>query len=505
MKTIELRLADTLHHEADGLPDAEVARVVPAAPHRPHFLRPGFAAPVAVLAVMVLAAPLIWLSTQRSGGGSAVEDPSSSQPATSQPTHPGTTAVPSPTFTGLLGEIVDLLPTGFNPETAIPVFVGEGSVEQVVADYIEARHLTTDAGIAQVEEQDGYTLAQWAWGQLIDNTAIEPGLSGWLLMRPTDGGLEILAATTEGVDLSDLAISDGNLGGSVETDTAQTMGVDVLDLDGTPVESSPNPEGMPDADMVWGTAAAGDPPLTLDLAVTEPFVVRVNLVGGALLSISEVAFGQAEADVEEVTMTTTTMATTTTPDTERVAAIAAELGGSAMSQEKLKLITGLESDMAYSGYLIDSTTTPDGSYELGLIVYEEDLPTEEPMTCFTSYAITQGVNVAGGGICGLSPESVAEIAAFDVLIGGSCGGVPKEEPVVEGVWTLLTVWGIPETADTVIVRLSDGSTVDVAAPNGVAHYIWEASVGIESLEFAGMSAEQRDRAASYLPAPGIDC
>lgn len=195
----------------------------------------------------------------------------------------------------------------------------------------------------------------------------------------------------------------------------------------------------------------------------------------------------------------------TVPEADNTGAIAAQLGGSALTEEKLKMITGLESDMAYSGYLIDSTTTSDGSYELGLIVFEENLPSEGPLTCFTHYAITEGVNVAGGSICGSDPDGVAEIASFNLSIGGSCGGVPKENPVVDGVWTLLTVWGIPETITTVAVQLADGSTTDIIAANGVAHHLWESSVGIESLEFDGMNDEQRNLVSSYLPAPGIDC
>jgi hypothetical protein len=88
-----------------------------------------------------------------------------------------------------------------------------------------------------------------------------------------------------------------------------------------------------------------------------------------------------------------------------------------------------------------------GTYELGLIVYESDLPSEDsPLTCFTSYAlaIEEGVTVAGSEHCGTDSATTEEIAWFDVSIGGSCGGVPKEELVVDGVWTIMTVWGIPE-------------------------------------------------------------
>jgi hypothetical protein len=67
------------------------------------------------------------------------------------------------------------------------------------------------------------------------------------------------------------------------------------------------------------------------------------------------------------------------------------------------------------------------------------------------------------------------------------------------------VWGIPEAGEAVTVELSDGNTLDIAAESGVARALWESSVGIESIEYDGMSDLQRRRIASYLPAPGINC
>ncbi|HZD24177.1 MAG TPA: hypothetical protein VE569_12375, partial [Acidimicrobiia bacterium] len=183
--------------------------------------------------------------------------------------------------------------------------------------------------------------------------------------------------------------------------------------------------------------------------------------------------------------------------------VGTDMGGGAMPDEDLETITGYPPEMAYSGYRIDSTTTPDGAYELGLVVHQIDLPEGEPDTCFTSYAITQGFDVAGGSICGPSPQQAAEIAAFQLVIGGSCGPIPKEDPVVDGIWTLLAVWGVPDTAGAVTVQLADGSTVDVEAHNGVALHLWEESVDIASVEFDGMTQAQRDLVSSYMPARGI--
>ncbi|MGH8913663.1 MAG: hypothetical protein ACRDZM_04010 [Acidimicrobiia bacterium] len=124
-------------------------------------------------------------------------------------------------------------------------------------------------------------------------TEIEQGHRGWLLMRSTTRGLEILAATTEGIDLSDLAISKGSLRGVIQSNTDDYLGADVLSLDEKPVASAPNPDGFtPESDFPWGTAGAGTPPLALDLPVAEPVILRVNRVGGTLLSISEVILGE---------------------------------------------------------------------------------------------------------------------------------------------------------------------------------------------------------------------
>lgn len=210
---------------------------------------------------------------------------------------------------------------------------------------------------------------------------------------------------------------------------------------------------------------------------------------------------------EDASSTTTSPSSTgsetsTVPDGVVAASVARQMGGSPLSDEELGQIAGYEFNS--SGYLIASTTT-DG-YELGLIVYEEDLPSEDPMTCFADYAMKEGVNVVGGGICAPDADRAAEIAEFHFGISGSCGGVPKEDPVVEkGPRTLLSVWGVPEAVGAVTVGLSDGTSFEVSVSDGVALHVWEASVGIHSIEFTGMTGAQRDVVSSYLPTSGIDC
>jgi hypothetical protein len=181
------------------------------------------------------------------------------------------------------------------------------------------------------------------------------------------------------------------------------------------------------------------------------------------------------------------------------------MGGSPLSDNELVSITG-SAEWAHSGYLIASTTTTDGEYELGLIVYREEptIPLGVPMICFSEYAMTRGVNVAGGSVCSETQERATELAEFYLGAGGSCGAHPKEEPVVEGNWLTLALWGVPETAETVTVRQGDGAVVEMEVENHVALHIWEGKVDIASISFDGMTRAQRDVIASFMPIEGID-
>jgi hypothetical protein len=291
--------------------------------------------------------------------------------------------------------------------------------------------------------------------------------------------------------------------------SALAVGTETLDVNGRSVTVHLVPdeaieEGSYDLGILQWTEAPGYEVILIPWGLDKDAALSV-MAGLTTISEREWEELRGPKDGPFVTTTMVESETITTGAVNAAAAIAEQLGASVITEDKLKLITGMEADMAYSGYLIDSTTTADGNYELGLIVYESELPAQGPITCFTSYAITQGVSVAGGTQCGSDAAGAERIASFDLSIGGSCGGVPKEEPVAEGVWTLLTLWGLPAAVDTVTVELSDRSTLDLAARNGVAHRLWESSVGINGLTFDGMSDEQRDLIASYLPAPGIDC
>ena len=182
------------------------------------------------------------------------------------------------------------------------------------------------------------------------------------------------------------------------------------------------------------------------------------------------------------------------------------MGGEPLQRDELERIIGPAAS-ASAGYLIQSTTSPDGVYELGLVVYQEDSQDGSPMVCFSEYAITEGVNVAGGAQCATSLESAQETAAFGLGASGICGGLPKEEPVVDGNWLTVAVWGIPDIAKSVTVGLGDGTTVEIDVRNGVALHIWEGQTAITSITVDGISQAQEEVVSSYLPVQGVsdDC
>jgi hypothetical protein len=114
-----------------------------------------------------------------------------------------------------------------------------------------------------------------------------------VLLRRDGGSWNVVAATTDGVNLSRLAYDGQRVHGVVNGNgQGDVLSADVFDLSGKPVPAAPFPQGVPGAQYLYATAARGSATeMPIDVVVPdEPVVVRVHLVGGALLSVSEVRF-----------------------------------------------------------------------------------------------------------------------------------------------------------------------------------------------------------------------
>jgi hypothetical protein len=191
--------------------------------------------------------------------------------------------------------LLSSLPHGFDLLDATPIFSGQGSAAEVALRYLADRLPNASSlgvRLESVEPAYEWLLARWVWGDPEGES-----VGGYLILFEDDQGVDVLAATTDGVDLSELSLQDGRLRGSVVTGSSATLGADVVGHDGQPVSGSPYPDGfIPEADLRWGTAGSSDSgSLTLDIGpISEPVAVRINLVGGTLLSISELMFGGIE-------------------------------------------------------------------------------------------------------------------------------------------------------------------------------------------------------------------
>lgn len=184
-------------------------------------------------------------------------------------------AVPAPTG----------VPEGFDIEGADVVFTSAGNADDVAGAYLRDRFPDHPAPGIKVER--ARTRARRAFV----GWTVEGGLPpGTLFLRRGDEGWSVVAAVTRGVDLSGLRLEGGRIVGAVTSTDGNSLFADVLRPDGTPVPEAPRPSGQPDAAYRFGTAAGpANRRLVLDVTVgDERPVVRVNHVGGTILTISEI-------------------------------------------------------------------------------------------------------------------------------------------------------------------------------------------------------------------------
>lgn len=179
------------------------------------------------------------------------------------------------------------LPQGVDLRTSGALFTAAGALDDVTAAYMRSRfpdYPTPAVRVDRARTRGTRAFATWASGD-----ASEPLATGLLVLTRTTEGWGVIAATTDGVDLSDVRAGDGRLRGRVVSEDDNALFADVLRADGTPVAGSPRPGGFPGADYRFGTAGGpGRGAIALDVPLAEPAVLRVSLVGGTILSISEV-------------------------------------------------------------------------------------------------------------------------------------------------------------------------------------------------------------------------
>ena len=189
--------------------------------------------------------------------------------------------------TGMPGSGLSGLPPNIEVATADGVFSEVGAVEEVAEAYMRSRF--PDYPAPGIDLDLWATRASLGYVTWMTGDGGESHSGGIILLRQSGDEWSVIAAVTHDVDASSLRVADSRVRGRITTTNRNSLFADVFQPDGTPAAGSPRPEGQPDAAYRFGTAGGSDDgSLDIDVPV-EPgsAVVRVNLVGGTILSITE--------------------------------------------------------------------------------------------------------------------------------------------------------------------------------------------------------------------------
>lgn len=170
------------------------------------------------------------------------------------------------------------LPNGFDPNTASPFFANDGQAADVAVAYLRARFPDYPRpGVAVEPAAIAGLLARVRWSTSGESEGVLA--SGDLFLRQVDGRWGVVAATTDDVDLSDLAYDGERVRGIVRTSSDESLFAEVRDWRGDFVRHAQERFG------------GGVDELEIDVRnPLAPATVRVLQVGGTVLSIAEIRF-----------------------------------------------------------------------------------------------------------------------------------------------------------------------------------------------------------------------
>lgn len=176
------------------------------------------------------------------------------------------------------------LPASCDVASGAPVFATAGGPDEVAEAYLRDRfpdYPSPGVRTAGAQTRAGRAFVRWS---------VDDGIAGGtVFLRRSGEQWEVLGATTDDVDLSQVRIQDGRLVGQVTTSNVNSLYADVVRADQTPVPGSPRPDGQPGAAYRFATAAGpADRSIALDVPVEgETPTLRVGLVGGTILAVAE--------------------------------------------------------------------------------------------------------------------------------------------------------------------------------------------------------------------------
>jgi hypothetical protein len=164
---------------------------------------------------------------------------------------------------------------------AAPVFVADGSPEEVALAYLSERMIPELVRIDGADQVGDTALVRWS---ALDDAGV--GTPGTVELHRVDGRWGVFASTSSAITV-DVAMSGETLTGTVSTTDDAILCVDVVTPIGAPVPGSPFPEGNGGATLL-GTAGCATGTVDVSLVIgLQPVVVRASLVGGGVLAVAE--------------------------------------------------------------------------------------------------------------------------------------------------------------------------------------------------------------------------
>jgi hypothetical protein len=235
---------------------------------------------------------------------------------------------------------------------------------------------------------------------------------------------------------------------------------------------------------VAGTAMAA-------LLIVAPLVL---LAGGRGASPST---GLTEATTVEpsTTLPGSTMQPATTPGSTEVSTTPTTVSepaldwdslGEPISDEEYAALFRVPPEEPGTGRRLAWVSGFNGVYDLGLFAHQEVWPEigEERLFCLDTYgSLEAGRNPFGGSQCATTLERFADMLAFGAGGSGTC---------LEPASAMFVVWGVPDSADSVLFVLSDGSQLVGQTGDGVALVAWRGDLVVRSVTFEGETPDQAD-------------
>jgi hypothetical protein len=262
---LERDLRAMLHRRALDVPDVE-PDVVPSLPaRRGRRPRRRAQALVALAAVVAVALPVAAALTNDGGGDGGTADIGA---LTQEPVDGGT----------IRGA------DGTPYRAAAPMFVADGSPEQVALAYLADRGQFTTHRVDGVDVVADTALVRWS---SVDD--VGTATPGTIELHRLDGRWGVYAAALSSVVVdAEIREADGVIVASATARDGQEVCLDVLTDEGVPVPHAPDPAGRGGA-APYGTAGCGAGEVAVELApYGPPVLVRVTVMGRAVDGIAEV-------------------------------------------------------------------------------------------------------------------------------------------------------------------------------------------------------------------------